>query len=156
MSEPEATLRVAQAAELSRFIGRGPPPSPYVRVSQADIDAFADLTGDRQWIHVDAERAARELPGGRTIVPGQLLLALVPGLLRRSYAVDRCRSSRVAGLRQIRFRSPVAVGQPFRLAARIVGVMPRRRFTLVETACSLELEDGAAAVILERTDVFYP
>ena len=54
-------------------------PTAWRRVTQQDIDTFAGLTGDHQWIHVDAERAARESPYGTTIAHGTLTLALIDG-----------------------------------------------------------------------------
>src|SRR5216117_2249707 len=69
--------------ELLQHIGRELGPSDWIVVDQAMIDRFADATGDHQWIHVDVERARREMPGGKTIAHGYLTLSLVPGWRRR-------------------------------------------------------------------------
>ena len=74
-------IRVARAIELAACAGTDFAPGRWRTVSQDEVDRFVALTGDSNWVHVDAERAQRELAGGTTIVPGQLLLALVPALL---------------------------------------------------------------------------
>src|SRR3990172_13321978 len=60
--------------------GRQLGPSEWITVDQAMIDKFAEATGDHQWIHVDPERAKREMPGGKTIAHGFLTLSLLPRL----------------------------------------------------------------------------
>jgi acyl dehydratase len=72
------TLTVEKPAELVQHVGRELGPSDWMTVDQAIIDKFAEATGDHQWIHVDVERAKREMPGGKTIAHGYLTLALVP------------------------------------------------------------------------------
>jgi acyl dehydratase len=64
--------------ELKFAVGTEVGVSDWVEVTQDRIDKFADATGDQQWIHVDPERAARELPGGTTIAHGLLSLSLIP------------------------------------------------------------------------------
>ena len=58
--------------------------SDWLTIDQARIDLFAEATGDRQWIYVDAERAAKEMPGGKTIAHGYLTLSLIPVLIQRT------------------------------------------------------------------------
>ena len=147
-------LRLNDPTELRRLVGSELPLSHWRAVDQDFIDRFAALTGDDQWIHVDPERARRELPDGRTIVPGHLLLALMPALLRDIYVVAASRSSRFAALREVRFRQPVLVGQRFRLQASISHVAPRRGLVFVGTDCTLRLEDGEAVMVAHRVDAF--
>ncbi len=73
-----ATLKVEYPKDLLKLVGRELGPSEWVTVDQAMIDKFADATGDHQWIHVDVERAKREMPGGKTIAHGYLTLSMVP------------------------------------------------------------------------------
>jgi acyl dehydratase len=68
-------------AGLPALAGREIGVSDWLTIDQARIDRFAEATGDRQWIHVDRERAAREMPGGKTIADGYLTLALIPALI---------------------------------------------------------------------------
>src|SRR5438105_15540984 len=71
-------LELETPKDLLAMVGRELGPSEWMTVDQAMIDKFADATGDHQWIHVDVERAKREMPGGKTIAHGYLTLALVP------------------------------------------------------------------------------
>lgn len=143
-------LRAERAIDLAAFIGREFPPGSWQGVTQDQIDRFASLTGDRNWIHTDVARAARELEGGRTIVPGQLLLSLIPALLQEIYVVTGAGNSRVAG-----FRQPISCGDEFRLHAQLILVRQRPRFVQVDTDCRLGLRFGSPAVTAQRTDVFF-
>ena len=106
-------------AELSRtnypeWIGRPLGPGAPRVITQADVDAFAQLTGDHQWIHVDVERAERG-PFGSTLVPGLLLLSLVPQWLTELLSPLDSDSVLTVGYDSVRFLSPVKV--PSTLAA---------------------------------------
>lgn len=149
-----ATLRVARAIDLSAFAGTELAPGRWRSVAQDEVDQFVALTGDRNWVHTDVERARYELDRGTTIVPGQLLLALVPALLQEAYVVVGAAQSRAAALRAVRFRLPVRPGEMFRLRARLTLVERRPRFVQVDASCDLELSDGKRALTSQRTDVF--
>src|SRR6187200_1209259 len=86
----------------------------WVTVTQERINAFADTTGDHQWIHADPERAARETPFGSTIAHGFLTLSLVSSLLRDVVFVSGVRMSINYGLNRVRFVSPVPAGSRIR------------------------------------------
>ena len=73
-------LEVDRPAEMKAHIGQRIGTSEWVLVDQTMIDMFADATGDHQWIHVDVERAKREMPDGKTIAHGYLTLSLLPRL----------------------------------------------------------------------------
>jgi acyl dehydratase len=148
-------LRLERAIDLAAFVGVDLAPSGWASMTQDRIDRFVALTGDRNWIHADVERAERELDGGRTIVPGHLLLSLIPALFQEIYVVSGAVSSRVAGLRSVRFRRPVSRGDAFRLHARLTLVEQRSRFVQVDTSCYLALMSGSHAVTAQRTDVFF-
>ncbi|WP_354079614.1 MaoC/PaaZ C-terminal domain-containing protein [Bradyrhizobium sp. S3.5.5] len=111
-------FRVARAIDLAAFVGTELAPGRWRSVTQEEVDQFVVLTGERNWVHTDVDRAMHELDGGTTIVPGQLLLALVPALLQEAYVVVDAAQSRAAALRAVRFRFPVRPGDVFRLRAR--------------------------------------
>jgi acyl dehydratase len=95
-------------------------PSSWIDVPQEKIDAFADATGDRQWIHVEPDRA-KDGPFGTTIAHGYLTLSLLPVA---SYEVVP-RQGRMAinyGLNKVRFPAPVPVGSRVRATFEVVGV----------------------------------
>ena len=75
-------LIVETPQDLKKHIGTKLGPSDWLTVDQSMIDKFAEATGDHQWIHVDVERAKKEMPGGKTIAHGLLSLALAPLFIR--------------------------------------------------------------------------
>jgi acyl dehydratase len=95
--------------------------SEWMQVSQERIDLFADATGDRQWIHVDPERAA-EGPFGATIAHGYLTLSLLPFLGAQVYAVAGDVARVNYGLNKVRFVAPVTVGSKVRNRVLVVDV----------------------------------
>src|SRR5258705_5846622 len=80
-------LELERPGDLAQYVGKEIGVSDWFTVDQAIIDKFADATGDHQWIHVDVERAKREMPGGKTIAHGYLTLSLVPRLASTLYRV---------------------------------------------------------------------
>ena len=90
-------------------------------VDQAQVDAFADATGDHQWIHVDAERAARG-PFGTTIAHGYLVLSLLPSMAVEVYRVDGVRMAINYGLNRVRFPAPLPTGSAVRAGIRVLSV----------------------------------
>jgi acyl dehydratase len=116
------TLTVEYPKDLTAHVGRELGPSEWMTVDQAMIDKFADATGDHQWIHVDVERARRELPGGKTIAHGYLTLSLVPRLAATLLTVTRRTRGLNYGSNKVRFTSPVPAGARIRLRMRIAGV----------------------------------
>lgn len=99
---------------LVGLVGQEIGTSDWIVVSQEQINAFADATGDHQWIHVDAARAAIETPFKSTIAHGFLTLSLLSALLRRTVAVSGSRMSINYGLNKVRFVSPVPAGARIR------------------------------------------
>ena len=148
-------LHVVRAIDLAAFVGTELAPGRWRSATREEVDRFVALTGDRNWVHTDAERAKRELDGGTTIVPGQFLLALVPALLQEAYVVTGAPQSRAAALRVVRFRHPVCPGAAFRLRARLTLVKQRPRFVQVDASCDLELGSGQRALTSQRTDAFF-
>ncbi len=92
--------------------------SDWMPIDQERVDAFAEVTGDRQWIHVDAERAKRESPFGAPIAHGYLTLSLLAKFAGECIAVDGIKLAVNYGLNRVRFASPVKVGS--RVRARFV------------------------------------
>lgn len=95
--------------------------SDWHTITQERIDTFADATGDHQWIHVDAERAATG-PFGATIAHGYLTLSLIPMLGKEIYRVDNLTMGINYGLNKVRFPQPVVVGSKVRASAELVTV----------------------------------
>ncbi|BCJ29972.1 MaoC family dehydratase [Actinocatenispora sera] len=110
------------AAELLAAVGTDLGTSGARPVNQARIDAFADATGDRQWIHVDAERAAAG-PFGTTVAHGFLTLSLLPMLLREVVEV-RAAHALNYGLDRVRFPAPLPAGSRVRASATLLSADP--------------------------------
>jgi acyl dehydratase len=126
----------ARLSDLSAFVGQELARSDHaLRVDQHRIDAFAEATEDRQWIHVDAQRAA-EGPFGATIAHGFLTLSLLPPLLHSAFAIDDVRMGVNYGVNRVRFPAPVPVGS-----------LLSARFKLL----AFEPLDGGAQLTIEAT-----
>jgi acyl dehydratase len=102
--------------ELSALVGQEVAVSDWLSITQERIDQFAQATGDRQWIHVDEERA-RKGPFGSTIAHGLLTLSLIPAFFDSAMCVLETRMGVNYGLNRVRFTAPVPVGS--RLRARL-------------------------------------
>jgi acyl dehydratase len=109
--------------------------SDWHEVSQRDIDAFADATGDHQWIHVDPERA-KDTPFGSTIAHGYYTLSLAPMLTAEVLAMDGFAFAVNYGLNKVRFPAPVPVDSKVRMRAKLA---------------QLEEIPGGAQMIMELT-----
>ena len=103
-------IQIENIATLREHVGREVATSDWLEVSQERINQFAESTEDRQWIHVDPERAARESPFRETIAHGFLTLSLLSELGKRAMSVGGVRMGINYGLNRVRFVSPVPAG----------------------------------------------
>ncbi len=108
--------------QIDDFIGRELPPSPWFKIDQSRIDTFADVTEDRQFIHVDPEAAA-QTPFGKTIAHGFLTLSLLSHLAE-SFALilEGAQMGINYGFDKVRFINPVTVGSEVRALATVVSI----------------------------------
>lgn len=101
--------------ELKALAGQEVATSDWIEVSQEQVNRFADATDDHQWIHVDVERATREMPTGGTVAHGFLTLALLPKILGQSISLGPdVRMLLNYGLDRVRFPAPLPVGSRVR------------------------------------------
>ncbi|MFQ6326050.1 MaoC family dehydratase [Nocardia sp. CWNU-33] len=137
MSEPTSftmeSLRKAAGAELGV--------SRWIEIGQDRIDAFAEATEDRQWIHVDPERAATG-PFGTTVAHGYLTLSLLPPIMADLMVVTDAAARVNYGLNTVRFPSPVPAGSRIRGRARIVSVEEVRGGLQAVVRVTIEREGG--------------
>ena len=106
-----APLVIDTLDSLSNYVGREIATTEWLQISQAQIQQFADATGDHNWIHIDAERARKESPYGTTIAHGFLTLSLISQFMSQSLRVQRgVRMTINYGLNRVRFPSPVRSG----------------------------------------------
>jgi acyl dehydratase len=125
--------------DYARFVGHTFEPGEWISINQKVIDDFAEATWDRNWYHVDVERAGRELPGGRTIAHGLLTLSLVPALASRIVSVRRHGRALNYGSDHVRYPEPVPVDSRIRLHMKVVSVEQAKGGTLIRKGYTMEL-----------------
>ncbi|MET4430350.1 MaoC family dehydratase [Mycolicibacterium sp. 624] len=120
MNRPQR-LRPSTIAELRELIGKPLPPTAWVTVGQENIDAFADATGDHQWIHIDPTRAANS-EFKSTVAHGLYTLSLIPAMLDTIISLDGFAHTLNYGYDKVRFPAPLAVSSRFRMHAVVDSV----------------------------------
>jgi acyl dehydratase len=130
-------------ATAPQFVGRELGTSGWVAVDQDRIDRFAACTGDRQWIHVDVDRARRESPFGGAIAHGYLTLALVAAMVLEIGVVPPDAATGLNyGLDKVRFIAPVKSGARVRMRAVLLAADSQGGGrVLLKLQCTLEIED---------------
>jgi acyl dehydratase len=133
-----------------QFVGRELGASSWVSVDQDRIGQFADCTGDRQWIHVDAERARRESPFGAPIAHGYLTLSLVAAMVMELGVIPPDAASGLNyGLDKVRFIAPVKAGARVRTRAKLLAAEPQSGGRmLLKLDCTLEIEGEAKPALV--------
>jgi acyl dehydratase len=117
-----ATVEAQGIEGLKSLIGKTIGPSEWREVTQEDIDTFARLSGDDQWIHVDVERAKTESPFGTTVAHGNLTLSLIDGLRRDLISSSGFKLGVNYGWNRVRFPAPVPSGAKVRATAEVTEV----------------------------------
>jgi acyl dehydratase len=128
---------------IKNLVGKEIAASDWLVVTQERINGFAEATGDRQWIHVEAERAKRESPFGRTIAHGFLTLSLLSQLMQQTVQIRA--GSRLAvnyGLNRVRFPAPVREGSRIRGHFTLASFKDLGDSYEAIFGCSVECEGG--------------
>jgi acyl dehydratase len=154
MPEVVAPSRTLAYADLADSLGTRFGPTPWTMVTQAQVDAFADVTHDHQWIHVDEERA-RQGPFGTTIAHGYLTVSLVPFLLGQLLEVTGTSMAVNYGLEKVRFPAPVPVGASLQATAEIVGVVVDGRATRVTIRVAVECDQADRPVCVADVVILF-
>jgi len=145
MTRTAETLPNYSMATAAEFVGRELGTSSWVVVDQARIDQFATCTGDRQWIHVDVERATREGPFGGPIAHGYLSLSLVAAMLMEIGVIPPDAATGLNyGLDKVRFIAPVRADARVRARVVLMSAQPQTgNRLLLKLDCKLEIEGEA-------------
>jgi acyl dehydratase len=133
-------LELETPLDIKQHVGRELGPSEWMTVDQPMIDQFAKATGDHQWIHVDVERAKKEMPGGKTIAHGYLTLSLVPRMAATLTRVKKRSRGVNYGSNKVRFINPVPAGARIRLRQRIKNVEDIQGGVRVTSDMTVEIE----------------
>ncbi|MFE2755379.1 MaoC family dehydratase [Actinosynnema sp. NPDC059335] len=136
------------AAARGEHLGHG----GWHEITQAEIDLFAEATGDHQWIHVDLEKAAAG-PFGAPVAHGYLTLSLIPLLVRDIYTVEGLAMGVNYGLNKVRFPSPVVVGSRVRAGAELVEVADVAQGKQAVVRVTVEIEGNPKPACVAETVV---
>jgi acyl dehydratase len=133
--------------EVSAAVGEELGTSEWLEIDQGRVDAFADTTGDHQWIHVDVERA-KDGPFGGTIAHGYLTLSLIPQFSVQIFGLETPGAKLNYGVNKVRFPNPVKVGAKIRASASIAEVtdIPAGKQMVTRYVIEIEGEDKPACV----------
>jgi len=146
----------ATAETLPGLVGQEVGVSDWLTIDQERIDTFARATGDMQWIHVDVERAKRELPGGKTIAHGFLTLSLIPLLTKSILPIEGVKQGINYGSDKVRFTHMVPVGSRIRARQKVQSVTPKGGGLQVTDEVTIEIEgEERPACIAEVIRLLY-
>ncbi|MCT7293618.1 MaoC family dehydratase [Rhodococcus sp. PAE-6] len=143
-------VRPSTAADLAALIGRELGPTEWYEITQERVNAFADATGDHQWIHIDPERAAAS-PLGSTIAHGLFSLSLGPYLSGRLLAFDGFAHGLNYGYNKVRFPAPVPVGSRIRMRVTVASVNEVAGDVQVTTTQIIEREGSDKPVMVAES-----
>ena len=125
----------------------------YLKITQEQINQFADATFDHQWIHVDVEKAKAESPFHTTIAHGYLNLSILPYLWGQIIQVNNVKMLVNYGIEKLRFNQPVLVDSDVRIRAKLVSLINLRGIAKAEIKVSLEIKD-CKKTALDATVIF--
>jgi uncharacterized protein len=126
-----------------------------VKVTQEMVDAFADLTGDHQWIHSDVERARRDSPFGGTVAHGFLTLSLLSAMGAQTVRITGQSSAINYGAERLRFLAPVPIPSEVHARGRLVRAEARPKGTLLTTEADVSVVDADKPSLLYTMQVLY-
>ena len=139
--------------ELEQFQGKEIGISPYLKVTQEQINKFAEATLDHQWIHVDTERAEKESPYKKTIAHGYLSVSLLPYLWEQIVEVRNIKMLVNYGIENLRFNHPVIVNNEVRIRVKLKSIADLRGITKAHMQVIMEIKDNKKPAF-EATIVF--
>jgi len=148
--------RINSIEDAKALIGEEIGLSDWAVIDQTRIDQFAEATADHQWIHVDTERATRELPDGKTIAHGYMTLALIPALTQDFIEVVNLSRAINFGANKVRFYSPVQAGARVRARATMLQARQRGGALLLTSEVRIEIDgERKPACIAETLGMFF-
>jgi acyl dehydratase len=149
-------LRIIKSIDDAQsLIGEEVGLSDWMVIDQHRIDQFAEATADHQWIHVDTERAARELPDGKTIAHGYLTIALIPALTCNFIHVENLVRAVNFGLNKVRFIAPIPVGSRLRGRSIVLQAQQRADALLLTSRVRIEVEGQKQPACVAETLSMY-
>jgi acyl dehydratase len=148
-------MREIALSELPGLVGQEVGVSDWLEITQDRINRFADATGDHQWIHVDIERATKEL--GSPIAHGYLVLSLIPFLAKNIVQYQNVSRGINYGCNKVRFTNMAPVGCKLRMRLKVKHVEQRAGAYQLVSECTLEIEgEERPACVAETVSLLYP
>ena len=144
---------ISNFEDFEKFIGKELGVSEYIKITQEQINRFAEATMDHQWIHVDIERAKSESPYKTTIAHGYLNLSILPYLWEQIIEVKNLKMLVNYGIDKLRFNQAVLVNNEVRLRAKLNSIINLRGISKAEISVTLEIKDNKKTA-LEATLIF--
>ena len=151
-------IEINSPHEIEKHLNIPLTPSDWYEVTQEKINDFAEATGDYQWIHVDVERAKKEMPEGKTIAHGYYMLSLIPLLSSQTAKINNSSRTLNYGSDKVRFINPVKVNSLVRLKRKIIKVnlMENSGYRMINLY-ELEIKDAKKpAYIAETISLVFP
>ena len=138
--------------EIKNYINKPLTPSEWYHVTQEKINKFAEATADHQWIHIDEERAKKEMPDGKTIAHGYYMVSLLPKLAAQNAVIKNTSKTLNYGSDKVRFINMVKAGSHVRLNRTIISCeeMKNGGFRVVNK-CELEIKDDTKPAFIAET-----
>lgn len=148
-------MREIALAELPGLVGQEIGVSDWLEITQDRVNRFADATGDHQWIHVDIERATKEL--GSPIAHGYLVSSLIPFLAKNIVSYQGVSRGINYGSNKVRFTNMVPVGSKLRMRLKVKAVEMRAGAYQVVNECTIEIDgQERPACVAETVSLLYP
>ena len=129
--------------------------SDWFQITQDQIDQFADVTLDHQWIHVDVERAQKEMPGGTTIAHGYLTLSMIPAMTAGFLEFTNLKMGINYGLNKVRFTNMVAVDSRIRARSVVQAVRQRSGAAQLVGLTTVDIENETKPACVVETVSFF-
>ncbi len=149
-------MKTVSFDELPKLAGQDMGTSDWVLIDQDRVNKFADATGDHQWIHVDVERAKKEMPGGKTIAHGYLTLSLIPMLGAEIMRITGVTRGINYGSNKVRFTNMVPVGSRVRARQKLLAAEPKAGGLQLTNEITIEIEgQDRPACIAETISLVY-
>ena len=146
-------LIIISFEDFAQYIGKELGISEYLKITQEQINKFAEATFDFQWIHTDVERAKTESPFKTTIAHGYLNLSVLPYLWDQIVEVNNVKMMVNYGIEKLRFNHPVLVDNEVRVRAKLASLINLRGITKAEVNVALEIK-GNKKTAFDATIVF--
>ena len=147
-------MREVAYSDLQDLVGKEIGVSDWILVDQHRVNTFADATGDHQWIHIDVERATREMGG--PIAHGYLTLSLIPFLGAGILRVTGVSRGINYGSEKVRFTNMVRVGKRVRMRQKMISCQPKAGGLQMINECTIEIEgEDRPACVAETISILY-